>query len=263
MRYELFHLYGPFSIYSYGVAIAIGLLVMIYMIQRDPRYKVLDIGNKMPELFIVGLLSALFGARLVYILSEGDRLVSFFDLFAVWQGGLSVLGGTLALLIIGPLYGYWIKIPVISVCDFAVIYIPLVQAIARIGCFCAGCCHGIATNQPWGITYTDIQSMAPLYICIHPTQLYSSFLFFMIFICMYFIFRHTSHKPGQLLIIYLLLASAERFIVDFWRDDRIFTIFPSAILSFHQILALGIFITSALIGIIINLRNNKSAEKIL
>jgi prolipoprotein diacylglyceryltransferase len=53
---------------------------------------------------------------------------------------------------------------------------------------------------------------------------------------MFFIAQHKATKPGLLFCIYIILTSAERFIVDFWRADRIN--FLNAPLSFHQIVAL-------------------------
>src|SRR5205085_8140431 len=89
------------------------------------------------------------------------------------------------------------------------------------------------------IIYTHKDTIAPYNSALHPTQLYSSLLLFLIFLCMYFIIQRKARYSGQLFLTYFMLASAERFIVDFWRADRI--IVNNYFLSFHQIVALCIF----------------------
>jgi len=80
---------------------------------------------------------------------------------------------------------------------------------------------------------------------LHPTQLYGTAVFLFIFILIYFILQKILLKPGQLVTTYLMLSSTERFIIDFWRADRIFP-FDFLALSFTQLIALIIF-TGALI----------------
>jgi len=64
--------------------------------------------------------------------------------------------------------------------------------------------------------YTDPHTLALYDITIHPTQLYSSAILFMIFLFMYFIGQHIFKKTGQLFAAYLILAAVERFVTDFW-----------------------------------------------
>ena len=46
MRRELINICGSFSIQSYGVAIALGILIFAWLIQRHPSYKKLNLQNK-------------------------------------------------------------------------------------------------------------------------------------------------------------------------------------------------------------------------
>ena len=95
--------------------------------------------------------------------------------------------------------------------------------------------------MPWGVRYADAKSSAPLHVPLHPTQLYSSATLFLIFLLLYFVLQRYLRRPGQLVSAYLVLMSIERFAVDFWRGDRALSpIFPSVI-SFDQLLAIGIF----------------------
>ena len=63
---------------------------------------------------------------------------------------------------------------------------------------------------------------------------------------MYFFAQNFCKEKGQLFSIYLVLASSERFIVDFWRADRIMI---NNFLSFHQIVALCIIIVIIILNV--------------
>jgi len=208
----------------------------------------MNLSDKFSEILMVGVIAGLLGGRLLYIIEEPNSFASYLEWFAFWKEGFSIMGSILGILFIGPLYLKRYGISILPFSDLVSIYIPLLQGIARIGCFFAGCCCGISTTVPWAIIYTDSNTIAPLYSYLHPTQLYSATVFFLIFILMYFILQKILLKPGQLFTAYLMLTSTERFIVDFWRADRIFS-FDFLAYSFTQLIALIIF-TGALIGFI-------------
>ena len=105
-----------------------------------------------------------------------------------------------------------------------------------------------------------------MHIALHTTQLYSSLLLFIIFLSMYFVFQKIVKKPGQLICIYLILASMERFAVDFWRGDRIFfnqnslSLMLTRTFSIHQLIAVGIFVTTGILFMYISTINIKQYE---
>ncbi len=242
MKFELLHIYGPFSIHSYGLFIALGILVFTWLIKKHTLFKQLNLENKFIEILMLGIAAGLAGGRLLSIICEPGEFNGILEMIAPWQGGFSVLGSVLGVLIVLPLYLKKISIPVLPFFDLVAIFAPLIAAIGRIGCFFSGCCHGITTTLPWAVKYTDLQSIAPLNISIHPTQLYSSALSLLIFVVIYFFIQHQYKKPGQLISIYLMLAVTSRFFVDFWRADRVVV---SNIFSFTQLVSIGIFAASA------------------
>ena len=104
-----------------------------------------------------------------------------------------------------------------------------------------------AIALPWAIMYTTKECHAPLYHYIHPSQLYSSLLLLMIFLFMYSVLQHYFAYSGLLATAYLMLEAFERFIVDFFRGDQIqCSTLPFAFLSFHQWIALSIFISAGI-----------------
>ncbi|MDP3889206.1 MAG: prolipoprotein diacylglyceryl transferase [bacterium] len=266
MRRELIHICGPISIYSYGIAITLGVLIFMWLVQKHPLFKKLHLQDTFVDILIVGIVTGVIGGRLFYVLSEPDVTLSLKNFISFWEGGFSILGTILALVLILPIFLKKRGVPILPVLDLFSIYVPLLQSISRVGCFLAGCCYGIPSNLSWAITYTNSNTVAPLFIAMHPTQLYSVIILLIIFLTMFLLLQKIFKKPGQLTCIYLALASAERFIVDFWRADRTFfakDIVPLGIthrFSISQLIALGIFVIVCIVFIYISTRSHKHYE---
>ncbi len=249
MPQTLLHIWGPISIHSYGAMIAIGLLIFIYLIQKDPRFTKIGLEEHLNPLLILGIITAFVGGRILYLFSHPTLFNHWYDLFSFWEPGFSILGSVLALLVTAPFYLHAMHIPAIPLLDLVTLYAPLLQSISRLGCYLAGCCFGAPTQLPWAITYNNSTSIAPLYVCLHPTQLYSSFLLFLCFVLLYFVIQKRFKKPGQLACWYVILSSSERFLVDFYRGDLVHTSALPTTFTFYQYIALGM-IGAAIIGLI-------------
>jgi phosphatidylglycerol:prolipoprotein diacylglycerol transferase len=83
----------------------------------------------------------------------------------------------------------------------------------------AGCCYGRECHQPWAVTFNHPETLAPMGVPLHPTQLYESFLALGVF---FFLMRLRLRQrfPGQIFGTYLLLAGLIRFLVEFFRGDE-------------------------------------------
>jgi len=236
---ELIHIHGYFGIHSYGLFIALAIIISVLLLKKNKRFKELNLEKHYINIICVSIIAGLIGARTIEIITEWHSYKHWYDWFAFWQGGFSVLGSICGIITITPLYLRYIQVPILATFDLVAIYAPLLQSIARLGCLTAGCCYGIATHSYFGIIYTHPETLAPQGIIIHPTQLYSAIALFIIFLLMYYIAQHQLKKKGQLFFLYLLLISFERFIIDFLRADRIMV---THYLSIHQLIALGIII---------------------
>jgi phosphatidylglycerol:prolipoprotein diacylglycerol transferase len=245
----LFHIYGPIYANSYGIAIAVGIMVFTYLINKNPKRVNLISKDNMQNTILLGILMGVIGGRLLWVTSHLP--MSLYDAIEVWEGGLSVLGSIIAVLLTVPFYLRSIKVPILPLLDLVAIYTPLLHSISRIGCFMAGCCYGMPTNKIWGIIYTHPDVCVPIElknIAIHPTQIYSSLMLMVVFLLMYYVFRNRFTKPGQLISIFLMLSSTERFMIDFWRaDQEFFDIKHLQFLAIHQWISLGIFVCAALL----------------
>jgi len=251
MYRELLHIYGPIYIHSFGVMIALGILMFIWLIQRDPRFNTLFTIDQFHSVLSYGILAGVVGGRILYVISSWDTITYPLEIFEIWRGGFSIFGSILGVVIMLPIYLRMHHIPILPFFDLTAVYAPVIQAFARIGCLLAGCCYGKPTSLPWAVVFRDPASPAPCFVPLHPTQIYSSLFSLGNFLLMYFVLRYYFKKPGQLLGAYFVMVSFDRFFIDFWRADRIYLDAAwSSALSMHQWIGIGIFIAGwCMIGI--------------
>lgn len=251
LRRELLHIWGPFAIHSYGLAIAVGVSIFVWLSMRHPWRKAIISHDKYIETVCISLFVGLIGARILFVVNSLNKFNSFGELFSLWTGGLSVLGGFIAILAVLPWYLKKNNIPILPLLDLGALYAPLLHAIARIGCFMAGCCYGKATSVAWAVVYNDVHSEAPLHIPLHPTQMYTSVILLVTFLLFYFVLQKKVRCFGQLLMIYLMIEGLLRFGMDYLRADIEYFSFDSThLLSAHQWIAIGMFFSS-LIGFLV------------
>ncbi len=238
----LYHLWGPLVVHAYGVCIAIGAILSFYLLCHDKKTRDLASMETLTALLYLILIFGFLGGRLVTILADQTIWQDPWCLFRFWEPGLSVLGTVIGATGAIILFLRLKKIPVLALIDRIIIFAPLAQSFGRLGCFFAGCCHGLPTNHILSVTYTHVNHLAPLHCALHPTQLYSALALLLLFIFLYFYMQYHTNKAGMLFCIYLLATAIERFSIDFIRGDRTFvsTCEPWAWLSLHQWLALAI-----------------------
>ncbi len=243
----LLHIYGPIAIHSFGLMIALGSIVILYLLQQDkPLHKIISV-EQLGTLFQLSFFSGMIGGRVLFLMTNSSMIESWTDCFTVWAGGLSFLGAFIGVVSTLSAYFYYTKLPVLAILDRIALYAPLLQSISRLGCFFAGCCFGKPTNLPWGIVYECSDSLAPLHVTLHPTQLYSSLFLACSFIVLLCYDRYCTSKnkhTGQILALYIMLMSVERFFVDFLRGDQEFFTQPGyfSYLSIQQALAFWLFL---------------------
>jgi phosphatidylglycerol:prolipoprotein diacylglycerol transferase len=238
----LVHLYGPFSINSYGTAILIGVLIFLWMTSRTSLGKQLIKQDHFYNLILVNILTGVIGGRLLFVLSEWKTFTHWTEWLTLWDGGFSILGTLLGIILTTTLYLKINKLPLLATFDLFALNAGFMQGFGRLGCFFAGCCYGIKTSSWWSITFTHPQGLAPLCVKLVPTQLISATFFFLLVLLMHS-FKEIFKRPGQLVSLYLVGSSLERFFLDFWRADRIidhhnFSPFIIKSFSLHQWISL-------------------------
>ena len=209
---------GRFHIYSYGVMIALGLLVGVFLARKQAAREGIN-PDKIIDITFYLLLSALIGSRLLFVLMNFDEYSDDpIRILKIWEGGLVFYGGLVPAVAVGLWYTKRIGLPLWQVTDIFAPCVAIGHAFGRIGCFFAGCCYGTASSLPWAVTFKDPRGLAPLGIPLHPTQLYSSVSLFLIFAFLVFL-RRRKQFHGQIFWSYVLIYSIARFFLEFWRGD--------------------------------------------
>ena len=214
----LFRING-FTIHSWGFFVSLGIIVSLFLMMKEFKQKREELLN----LTIITMISAIIGARLLYVLLNLDYFLSHIkQVFNVMGGGLSLFGaiglGLFGFIVYSKLRNLDYK----RYLDIFSTYIPLSQSIGRIGCFFNGCCYGSITRVPWGITY--------LGGIRHPAQIYESILDFLLFLYLYSIRNKKILKIpnsrlrlklryGDKFLLYLMFYSIIRFIIEFYREE--------------------------------------------
>ena len=213
----------PVTIYSYGLMLAIAVIVCTSMLAGDARRKNIKTDIIFDLVFWV-IVGGIIGARLLYILLN----YRFFldnpnEIIMIQNGGLAWQGG----LILGAMAGASLvkkkKLFLPEILDLCAPYLALGQAIGRVGCFLNGCCYGKPVE---GGIYFPIHKAY-----LHPTQLYCSGGLFIIFLILKR-YQRSSSIPGLVFASYLILASALRFGVEFFRADHEVFFFGFSIFQF-------------------------------
>jgi prolipoprotein diacylglyceryltransferase len=91
--------------------------------------------------------------------------------------------------------------------------LALALAVGRWGCFCNGCCYGVATGWPWGVDFGDG-------VRRHPTQAYESlFHLGMAGVLAWLVAREA--LPARRLKFYLIAYAAYRFATEYIRPEPV------------------------------------------
>jgi phosphatidylglycerol:prolipoprotein diacylglycerol transferase len=240
---------GPLSIPTYGLMVAIGLLVSAYLLQFDfnrHRAQFIERGylkgadKKSPgdEAFlIIGIIgiSGLMGARLYSVLESPRELLANPALL-ISRYGFTWSGSVITTLVAMVLLARHFDIPVLEFMDLCSPPAALGYSIGRIGCLLSGDGdYGVPTNLPWGMSFpngivptteTCVQWGAAPNCRVHPTPIYE----FLVGVVIAAFLWHMATKAlsgggshGEIFSAYLILTGIARLLVEFIRiNPRVF-----------------------------------------
>lgn len=240
---EIAH-FGPFVLRSYGLLIAIGIIVgFLSIIKRAKKIGLSE--DDLLDLLLYLIIGGLIGAKLFYILTNGFFYFLSNPIEIIRNGGegLSFIG----IVVAGVLITYWFakrrKVNYWALLDVLSIGTTLGYAIGRIGCFLNGCCVGLPTNSLIGFRFSPFDY--PRY----PTQLFTSIGAFIIF---FILLRIDSKKIfyGKTFSWTLIFYGILTFFIEFLRAVPRF---PPFNLSLNQystflIVPMGIVLLALLTG---------------
>lgn len=213
----------------YGLLAILGMIVAVYAATRLAKVRNLPASDVVFASFYCGI-GIIVGAKIMYFITMLPKFISNFDVFLanpfgvlmyvfsgfVFYGGL--IGGALGVVI----YCKQFKVPLKPFLDVAAPAIPLMHGIARIGCFCAGCCYGMEYHGPFAVTYPHNDMIAGLGgVPRFPTQLVETVVNLILFVFLYFMVKRGKSNNGQALGVYAIVYSVMRFALEFVRGDAV------------------------------------------
>lgn len=233
MTFSFFHLYGLIL----GVAIWAAILLVEKKAQQY-HFSVSVFWLLVVWEFVTGII----GARLYHVGTDFALYKNhLWQIFFIWQGGLSILGAVL-----GGAIGLWLYVKLHNkqrldwraFIDLSVFGIPFGQAIGRLGNYFNQELYGAPTTLPWGI-YIDPAHRIPGYINFshfHPLFFYELILMFGFGVWVWWADhqKKLTIGSGQLFFTYLIYYMFIRFWLDFLRIDKVY--FASTIFSLNQVI---------------------------
>ncbi len=207
---------GGYSIYWYGCIIAFGfMLALIYGYRRAPEFGIDR--DRMLDVILVGLVAAIFFARLFYVAFDGVPMTSIWDFFAIHDGGIVIYGGVIGAFLFGGAMAKIRKVDVLSMFDVAALGFLIGQSVGRWGNFVNQEVYGRETGSTWfGMTGSTIR-LEYGDALVHPLFLYESLWCLLIFIFLHMLSKKQTFK-GQLFCSYFVLYGFGRFFFEGMRD---------------------------------------------
>lgn len=210
---------GPFTIYGYGLMIAIGIFAAYSLAEYRARKLDGVDDERVFGLTAWAVVGGLAGGKVMYYITIIPQIIS--DPSLLYRDLLEgfVIYGAL----IGGFVGIWLycrrwKLNLLSYLDLALPSVALAQGFGRIGCLLAGCCYGMETDSAFCIIFQE-SAYAPNGIPLIPTQIISSVLDFAHFAVLIWFAKKWKKEEGQVAGLYFVLYSAGRFILEFFRGD--------------------------------------------
>lgn len=253
-----FNIFGiPPYFFCAGVGLVVAVCLNIILV-ASKRYCL----QEYMEVLLISIISMLVFAKLFGCLSGVYRAIGVDEAITfdtIKNTGIVFYGGLFGLLV-----GYYrgLNSKLITVkdphaIDVLAVSIPLFHAIARVGCFLAGCCHGIESDI-FSISYTIMDNGIVNTANRIPVQLIEAAFNVGIFIYLFVLIRKDDWKNKNLLLRYVVIYSCGRFLLEFIRGDTVRGIIHG--ISFSQVISIIVWLT--LLTITIKNRNRAKEKNI-
>lgn len=252
---------GGAPITSFGVMMLLSFLVAGWVLRAELQRMDED-ADRAWDILFMAVVGGVVGAKVYYVLLNYPRLVADPVGMIFSRGGMVWYGGFLLATALVVRKVRTLGLPLGKVADGTALALPLAYAVGRIGCFLVGDDYGRPTDSWVGIAFPNGSpptraevleaqfgiAVDPVLIAkygqvlpVHPTQLYETALSILIFLILFRLRAH-SYQKGWLFTMWMAMAGAERFLVEFFRakDDRFF-----GVLTIAQLLSLLLIVVGA------------------
>ena len=225
-----------FEIRWYSLAYILGIIIG-WILCKKIFIKNLDIIQKFDDYITYLIIGIILGGRVGYVLFYNfDYYINnIFDIFKIWQGGMSFHGGLLGIIVASILFAKKNNQDAFVYTDLVSLVAPIGIFFGRLANFINSELYGKVTEVPWAVTFVQVDNLSR-----HPSQLYEAFFegIILFILLLYFKNKNFLAKPGLISGLFLIFYSVFRFCIEFFRvpDEQIgYLIFN---LSMGQIISL-------------------------
>ncbi|HEX2046779.1 MAG TPA: prolipoprotein diacylglyceryl transferase [Acidimicrobiales bacterium] len=212
---------GPLELRAYGLMIAAGVLVAVWIAGRRWAAKGGDAAD-ISAIAVWAVPAGMVGARLYHVITDFDRFRGrWWHVFAIWEGGLGIPGGIAAGVVVGVVVARRRGLDVPVLLDAVAPALPVAQAIGRLGNWFNQELYGRPTDLPWALRIdrdhrpTGMEDV----VTYHPTFLYEALWNLALAALLVWIGSRRQVRPGQLFAGYVAGYAAGRLWVEALRID--------------------------------------------
>tara|TARA_B100001063_G_scaffold220969_1_gene226241 strand:+ start:3 stop:785 length:783 start_codon:yes stop_codon:yes gene_type:complete len=199
----------------YSLAYVLGILIG-WILSKKIFISNYTVKEKFDDFVTYLILGIIVGGRLGYVLFYNFNYYSnnLFDIFKIWQGGMSFHGGLLGVIIVSIWFAKKNNQNTFIYLDIVSLVSPIGIFFGRIANFINSELYGIETNLPWAVKFIQVDNLSR-----HPSQLYEAFFegFILFLILLFFRNKSFTKTPGFISGLFLIFYSIFRFIIEFFR----------------------------------------------
>jgi phosphatidylglycerol:prolipoprotein diacylglycerol transferase len=205
------------NVKTFGLCFALAFLASGVTVQR----RLIELGRSAEwayEMVFAAVVGGLIGARGYYLIEnysdvKNDLVGNVFSGSGlVWYGG--AIGGAVAVCI----WAWRRNFLGLALLDLCAPALAIGYAVGRIGCQVSGDGdYGKPWNGPWAMAYPH--GTVPTTQTVHPTPIYETVAMCLVAWALWR--ARNAFRPGVLFACYLILAGAERFLVEFLRRNDV------------------------------------------
>ena len=211
VAFEIFALEIRWYSLAYIIGILLGWILSKRILISDPQLK-----EKFDDYITFVIIGIIIGGRIGYVLFYNLDYYSknIFDVFKIWEGGMSFHGGLIGVVLISFYFGKKNYQNPFSYLDIIAIVAPIGIFLGRIANFLNSELYGTETEVPWSVIFVKVDQISR-----HPSQLYEAFFegIILFLILLYLRSKNFLKSPGLISGTFLILYSFFRFVIEFYR----------------------------------------------
>jgi len=211
VAFQIFSLEIKWYSLSYIFGIIFGWLYCKKILANEQKLLAL-----LDDLITYIVAGVILGGRLGYVIIYNLEyyLKNLFEVFMIWNGGMSFHGGLVGVLVAVVIFSRKHKINSYIFLDLICLAAPIGIFLGRIANYINSELYGRETDVAWSVKFIMIDNVSR-----HPSQIYEAIFegLVLFFLLNYYYKKNIFVKPGLISAMFLIFYSFFRFFLEFFR----------------------------------------------